>query len=128
MFPSNFEPAVAPPGKQLLNWYIPLSSEDLASSTGRQEAIDGLWSALEVMFPGIGGKILWKRVLRHAVVDGFVPVVGQAVRDRIGPRLSRIDNLFLAGDTVGVPGVGGDVAFGSALECAGLVEEYLSSR
>ncbi len=61
------------------------------------------------------------------MVDGFVPVVGQALRDRIGPRLGRIDNLFLAGDTAGVSGVGGDVAFGSALECAAMVEEYLRS-
>ncbi len=32
VFPSNFEPAVAPPGKQLLNWYLPLSREDLAQA------------------------------------------------------------------------------------------------
>jgi hypothetical protein len=36
-----------------------------------------------------------------------------------------VEGLFLAGDTVGVPGQGGDVAFRSALECAPLVMDYL---
>ena len=40
-------------------------------------------------------------------------------------RVAPVPGLFLAGDTMGVPGWGGDVAFRSALECAPLVIEYL---
>ena len=77
------------------------------------------------MFGRLGENILWERTLMLPMIDGAVPEVGEPPTARPGVRVAAVPGLFLAGDTLGVPGWGGDVAFRSARECAPLVIEYL---
>ena len=59
------------------------------------------------------------------MVDGVEPRTGQTAKDRPGVRAPGVENLFLAGDTVSVPGSGGDVAFNSGVEAARRVMAFL---
>ena len=70
-------------------------------------------------------KVIWQRILSLKMVDGFEPRVGQTMKDRPPVAVPGCENLFLAGDGVGVPGQGGDVAFKSGCEAASLVLEHL---
>jgi phytoene dehydrogenase-like protein len=77
------------------------------------------------MFPRIRGNIEWDRMMRLPVVDGAMPAFWQPWPDRPAPGDSDVPGLFFAGDTVGVPGQGGDIAFRSAIECAKAALSYL---
>ena len=68
----------------------------------------------------------YERFIAMDMVDGAVPVLGQTWTERPSVTSARARHLFLAGDTIGVPGQGGDIAFNAALTCAGIVKEFLS--
>ena len=124
-FNSNFDPDLCPEGKQLASWFtvLPLSAFE---SPGRLKVEEQVLRAhVFQMFPRIRGNIEWDRMMRLPVVDGAMPAFWQPWPDRPAPGDSDVPGLFFAGDTVGVPGQGGDIAFRSAIVCAKAVLSYL---
>jgi len=125
MFTSNVEPALAPRGKQLGTWYYPLprsAMNDKEFVKNERVRFKGL---IETMFPGIWRHVEYERIIDMDIVDGAVPVAGQTHKDRPGVDCSLVRNLFFCGDSTGVPGNGGDVAFNSAIVCAQKISQSL---
>ncbi len=124
-FNSNFDPSICPSGKQFSTWCMPLS-RSVSDTPGMWKRMESLLrSSVFEMFPGLEENILWERILRLPVIDGAIPAAVQPWPARPAPGDSGVPGLFFAGDTVGVPGQGGDIAFRSALVCAPEVLDYL---
>ena len=115
-FYSNLSPELAPPGKQILTVFTPLEKADLDSPTRLQDREKGIWEILDEMFPGIR-KLAVIEKIRAIPINGLELNTAAGLPDR--PRVDEYSNqgLYLIGDTVGVPGVGGELAFRSAREC-----------
>ena len=124
-FTSNIDPTTAPEGKQLATFFYPLPQAIINDRALLDEEQRRFLELLEKMFPGIMDNVEWERVLRMKLVDGFEPRIAQTAKDRPGVRVDGVDNLFLSGDCVGVPGKGGDVAFTSGIAAAHAVLDYL---
>ncbi len=125
-FTSNFDPSVAPEGKQLATWCYPLPVDMMDDRDAVEAEEKRLRDLLENMFPGMLDDVEWERVLRLKMIDGFEPRVGQTAKDRPGSRVPGVENMFLAGDVAAAPGNGGDVAFASGVEAAKAALAYLS--
>ena len=124
-FTSNIDETVAPEGKQLATFFYSLPMEVMKDRVRLEAEQKRLGDLLETMFEGITEAVEWERVLRLNMVDGFEPRVGQTDKDRPSTRVPDVENLFLAGDCVGVPGKGGDVAFTSGVAAAHAVLDFL---
>lgn len=124
-FTSNIDPGVCPRGKQLSHWFMPIAAGRFQTPGCVEQAEHQLRDLVTGMFPGLAENIEWERMLRMPVVEGAAPLVSQPWPSRPGPTDSGVPGLFFAGDTVGVPGQSGDIAFESALRCAGAVASYL---
>jgi len=125
-FPSNYDPLLCSPGLQLTTWCMPLPLQVFGDADALRRESAVLRRKVFHMFPALEENILWERMLTLRMIDGAVPLASQAWPSRPGPAVAGVKGLFLAGDTVGVPGQGGDIAFRSALECAPQVLEYLA--
>jgi phytoene dehydrogenase-like protein len=124
-FTSNIDPSTAPEGKQLATFFYPLPLavvEDRDAVDVEQKRFLGL---IEEMFAGIMDNVEWERMLKLKMVDGFEPRVGQTPAERPQVRVDGVENLFLAGDCIGVEGKGGDVAFKSGIAAAHAVLDLL---
>jgi 15-cis-phytoene desaturase len=124
-FMSNIEPAIAPRGKQLGTWFYPIPLEKMADKDFVRNEQTRLKGIIENMFPGIRDHIEYERVIAMDIVDGAIPVVGQTWKERLAVDSPVVRGLFLAGDSVGVPGLGGNIAFNSALVAAPKIAEFL---
>ncbi|MDD5748261.1 MAG: FAD-dependent oxidoreductase [Actinomycetota bacterium] len=124
-FTSNIDPECAPAGKQLATFFMPLPYSLITKNKEIESEKKRFLELIESMFPGIFEHVLWERLLVLKMVDGFEPRVGQTEEERPKTRVPGVENLFLSGDTVGVPGKGGDVAFRSGVEAAKAVLDYL---
>lgn len=122
---SNVEPAMAPRGKQLGTWFQPIPVSKMDDKTFLRAERARLRDIIAEMFPGIWGHLEYERFIAMDVVDGAVPVVGQTWTERPGMAASRLHRLFFVGDTIGVPGQGGDIAFQSATTAASKIKEIL---
>ncbi len=109
IFTSNVEPAMAPPGKQMLTWLLPLPAEmfDDKKAIKRQEK--ALEQALFEFFPGLKDKQEWRRILHLPVVDGVEVNINQTIDRRPSFLVPDVEDLFLVGDSTASPGAGGDV-------------------
>jgi len=124
-FSSNIDPEVCPRGKQLSYWFMPVTADMFDMPGFIERAERELRVLVTEMFPRLEDSIEWERMIRMPVVEGAAPLVSQPWPSRPGPAGSGIPGLFFAGDTVGVPGQSGDIAFESALRCAQAVASYL---
>lgn len=73
-------------------------------------------------------QILYKRRMVFDNVIGTYPVIGQSQKDRPRVKFRHIENLYLVGDAVNAPGIGGssNTAFSSALLCAEDIKKNIS--
>jgi phytoene dehydrogenase-like protein len=118
--PTNFDPELAPPGKQLL-FFGTRCERDQDWKKWEEIMLD----ALREMFPGIEQHILWTAVDSPDVIDAYagedgnVIGVGQTV-DQIHERRpaheTPVKNLYLVGAEAGGHGIGTELAASSALE------------
>ena len=110
---SSISPEVAPAGKQLLQFFSPLDHEqreDRQLVAERETALADLGSR-------VYGRALdedWRRVM-VTTVGGVVPIVSQSRPHRPAIQVPGYQGLFLIGDGVDAPGLGGDLAARSAL-------------
>lgn len=117
MFTSNLCPQVAPPGKQLLTWFLPTQISDMEDSQKAKELEQKLEKEIFRTFPGIKDAILFRRALHLTMVDGVEVNVNQHRGKRPGYRVPGVEGLFLVGDSLKAPGAGGDVGHEAVLEC-----------
>jgi phytoene dehydrogenase-like protein len=116
--PSEFDPSLAPVGKQLISTATIVPPEDLGDEAAIRTIIDASWQRLEEMFPGLGDRWIWRMVGISRRVNGIAQIIGQTGRHKPDVAWPGIDNLYLVGDCVTGWGVGLEVAARSALICA----------
>lgn len=117
MFTSNLCPELAPPGKQLLTWFVPQNVADMEDGVRAKAIEQALEQAIFRTFPGLEAAIEWRRALHLRMVDGVEVNVDQHRNKRPGYRVPGIEDLFLVGDSLKAPGAGGDVGHEAVLEC-----------
>ncbi len=120
---SNLSPRVAPPGKQLIQFFSPLGPDQQKDERFISDRLDSLVDLGAAVFGGPLDED-WRR---HMVttVGGVVPFTGQARPERPAVEVPGYSGLFLIGDGVCVAGLGGDLAVRSALVAESLVCEYV---
>lgn len=120
--PTNFDPALAPPGKQLIFFGTRCERDQ---DWKKWESI--MMEALEKIFPGITGHVLWTALDSPDVIeafageDGNVIGVGQTVdqiHDRRPTHETPVPGLYLCSAEAGGHGIGTELAATSALELA----------
>jgi prolycopene isomerase len=127
--PSNMDPALAPPGKQLVNFYglAPVDSKDWDAWVNYHLGY------LYTLYPEVEKHILWHDVSTlarinkcsgrfHPDIIGIVQSVGQTGRDRPSPA-TPIENLYLVGADVGQDNIGTELAAESALRLDAILED-----
>ena len=127
--PSNMDPALAPPGKQLVNFYglAPVNSKDWDAW------VDSHLGYLYTLYPDVKKHLLWHDVSTlnrinkfsgrfHPDIIGIAQSIGQTGRDRPGP-VTPIENLYLVGADVGRDNIGTELAAESALRLEGILED-----
>jgi len=119
-FVSNVSHAVAPPGRQLVNIFSPMTEEELRGKYPLQSAAERLLQFYDGIFPGLLKYEMWRRVMK-TVVNGAELNVSQSLRDRPGLETPGVRNLYLAGDTVSVGGAGAEISAASAMKCYGIL-------
>jgi len=124
---SNMDPKVAPPGRQLVNFYglAPLNSSDW------QAWVDYHLGYLYGLYPEMKRHVMWcdfstlNRVKQfsgrlYPDIIGIAQSVGQTGEDRPSP-VTPIEGLYLVGSDVGRDNVGTELAAESALRVAKLL-------
>ena len=126
--PSNYDPGLAPEGKQLI-FVVTAISSDWRNFDWDKWGRNCLESLKKVL-PEIEGHILWYNVdtpvmvEKYAGEDGNIIGVGQTI-DQVGVRrpsqVSPIENLYIVGCEAGGWGIGTELAANSALELANIL-------
>lgn len=127
--PSNMDPALAPPGKQLVNFYglAPVNSKDWNAW------VDYHLGYLYSLYPDVENHLLWHdfstlgRINKcsgrfHPDIIGIAQSVGQTGEDRPSPT-TPVENLYLVGADVGRDNIGTELAAESALRLEAILEE-----
>ena len=127
--PSNMDPSLAPPGKQLVNFYglAPVNSGNW------QAWVDYHLGYLYTLYPDVEKHLLWRdfstlnrinsfsgRFLPDII--GIVQSVGQTGADRPSP-VTPVENLYLVGADVGQDNIGTELAAESALRLEAVLAE-----
>lgn len=123
MFTSNVDPSLAPEGKQLLTWLLPLPQELFQDKAALKAKEQELEQVLFNFFPGLEQAVQWRRALHLPLVDGVEVNINQTAPQRPGFVVPGINNLFLVGDSTGAPGAGGDVGHESVPLCYRAIKE-----
>jgi prolycopene isomerase len=129
--PSNLDPGLAPPGKQLVIAGTPVAPG--ASDDVCRQTLDRIDERVHRLFPGIKEALIWQeqgtradttRITTHP--PGGAIGLGQ-FPDQTGnqrPSLQTpVDGLYLVGADAGSRGIGTELAVGSALNLADLLAE-----
>jgi len=125
--PSNMDPALAPPGRQLVNFYglAPVASKNWDAWV--QYHLGYLFS----LYPEVRDHLMWydfstlSRINKFSGrfqpdIIGIVQSVGQTGRKRPDP-VTPVENLFLVGADVGRDNIGTELAAESALRVSELI-------
>ncbi|MFH1137993.1 MAG: FAD-dependent oxidoreductase [Pseudomonadota bacterium] len=118
---SNFDPTIAPPGRQLFHTDLVVEYEEAADPILRRRFLDLLWRDLQEMFPGIEAGILWKLPYFVAGCDGLARKPGLVGRFKPELKAPGIRNLYFAGDTYQGRGLAINSAARSAMDAADLI-------
>ncbi|MDD5224382.1 MAG: NAD(P)/FAD-dependent oxidoreductase [bacterium] len=130
--PSNFDPSLAPPGKQIiiLCTGAPLTTSKWVDPPEVWE--EAMMKALREAIPGIERHILWKEVVGAKAIESWIgktggscvstaQVPGQVGKKRPAIR-SPLPGLYFAGDQAGGRGIGTELAARSGMECAEILD------
>ena len=118
---SNFDPSVAPPGKQLLHTDCVTEYPEAADKFSRRRILKLLWLDLQEMFPGIEEAVEWKIPYYVAGCDGLARKPGLVGRFKPGLKAPGVENLYFAGDTYQGRGLATNGAALSAMHCADMI-------
>jgi phytoene dehydrogenase-like protein len=115
--PSNLSAEVAPEGKSLMTFLRVANIKDIKNKNKAEELYKEFRDTIIKFFPNIENHILHERFLFLEMVDGVEVNTNQHQFKRPGNRIKGIQNLWLAGDSVGGEGAGGDIGHTSVREC-----------
>ena len=118
---SNFDPGVAPAGKQLLHTDVVCEYPEASDPFERRRILDALWRDLAEMFPGIEDAVEWKVPYYVVGCDGLARKPGLVGDFKPKLQAPGVDNLFFAGDTYIGRGLAMNGAALSAMQCADLI-------
>jgi phytoene dehydrogenase-like protein len=118
---SNFDPGVAPPGKQLLHTDVVCDYSMVRDKFQRLRLLDLMWQDVQEMFPGIEGRVEWKLPYYVAGCDGLARKPGLVGNFKPDVKAPGIENLYFAGDTYRGRGLATNAAARSAMLCADLI-------
>jgi len=126
--PSNYDPNLAPKGKQLILAGTAVSPENFEKH--KEKWIKNSMKSLEMVFPELSNNLLWMDVTtpkdieilggKESSVVGISQSVGQVGVDRPSSVLP-IEGLYLVGGDAGGWGIGTELAAQSAIDCAELI-------
>jgi phytoene dehydrogenase-like protein len=139
--PSNFDPSMAPPGKQCI------VSGTICSPDPKAEEIKTLYDRLDKMwdklYPGVMDALMYKEIEGPAEVSeftrdsvmkgqggecvGLAQIAGQCGKHQPSPK-APIGGLFYTGADVGIPGMGTHKASGGGIKTARMVLQYKRLR
>ncbi len=126
--PSNYDPSLAPQGKQLIiaGTAVPRESFD----KNREKWINNAMENLERMFPGLSKSLLWRDITtpkdiellggKEATVVGIAQTSEQSGVNRPKSALP-IEGLYLVGGDAGGWGIGTEMAAESAINCSEII-------
>jgi prolycopene isomerase len=123
--PSNFDPALAPKGKQLIIAGTAVIQESFEKNPDKW--VKNTFESLQKVFPNLSENLLWYDIStpkdlyqlggKEASVIGLSQIMNQTGRDRPSQKMP-IKGLYLVGGDAGGWGIGTELAAKSALECA----------
>jgi phytoene dehydrogenase-like protein len=139
--PSNFDPTMAPPGKQII------VAGTICSPDPDAKEIKMLWGKMDEMwdklYPGVMDAVMYKELEGPAEISvstrdhvmkgqggecvGLAQIVGQCGKYQPSPK-SPIRGLFYTGADVGIPGMGTHKASGGGIKTARMVLQYQRFR
>jgi len=126
--PSNYDPGLAPEGKQLIFLGTGISSNWRGQNWKKWG--ERCLESLQRVLPEMEGHVMWynidtpELVERYAGEDGNIIGVGQTihqVKDRRLSQISPIKNLYIVGCEAGGWGIGAELAANSAMELADIL-------
>ncbi|MGV9172642.1 MAG: hypothetical protein ACOC35_08745, partial [Promethearchaeia archaeon] len=121
--PSNLKNSnIAPDNRSIMTFFRPTNVEDMKNQSISQEIYQEFKDKIQETFPSIKEKTLHERPLFFEMVDGVEVNTEQHRFKRFGNEVHKIDNLYLAGDSVGGEGAGGDIGHTSVRECYYLIK------
>jgi prolycopene isomerase len=123
---SNFDPGVAPPGKQLFHTDLVCEHEEAASPLARRRLLDALWEDLDQLFPEMKARVAWRIPYYVAGCDGLARKPGLVGRFKPEIKAPGIRNLYFAGDTYQGRGLATNSAARSAMQCADRILKELA--
>ncbi len=118
---SNFDPSIAPEGKQLLHVDVVCEYREASDPFERRRILDGLRLDLAEMFPGIWDQVEWELPYYVAGCDGLARKPGLVGDYKPKLQAPGIENLFFAGDTYVGRGLAMNGAALSAMLCADII-------
>jgi phytoene dehydrogenase-like protein len=121
--PSNLSPEVGPSGKQWLSFFTPTELEIIKDTDKRKELYQYFKQKIFEFLPNLEENIEFERPLFLEMVDGVEVNINQHRLLRPGHTVPKIEGLWLAGDSVGGEGAGGDVGHTSVRECFELIKK-----
>jgi len=126
--PTNHDPGLAPPGKQLLTLCCGAPTLDVNLMDPYSKWIDAMLEAFEDTWPEVKGNIEWidtfdVKFIEHwnGKLHGPAISTGQTMNQVVDQRpsiRSPIRGLYFAGDCAGGRGIGTELAADSAMACA----------
>ncbi len=126
--PTNFDPALAPGGAQLLTACAVAPTTNVAFEDEEQAWIDAMLAAMDELVPGCRDQALFVDTMGvRALASWIGKLHGPAVStgqtpDQVGARRPSVRTplrrIYAAGDCAGGRGVGTELAAASAIECA----------
>ncbi len=118
---SNFDPSIAPPGKQLLHIDVVCEYDEASDPFERRRILEELRLDLAEMFPGIWDKAEWELPYYVAGCDGLARKPGLVGDFKPKLQAPGIGNMFFAGDTYVGRGLAMNGAALSAMLCADII-------
>jgi len=126
--PSNFDPSLAPKGKQLIIAGTSVPKENF--NRNKEKWIENSMKSLENIFPDLSDNLMWYDVStpkdigdlggKESSVIGIAQIMNQTGKDRPSPKLP-IEGLYLVGGDAGGWGIGTELAAKSAIECSEMI-------
>ncbi|MBU2552507.1 MAG: NAD(P)/FAD-dependent oxidoreductase [Proteobacteria bacterium] len=115
---SNYDPTIAPAGKQLFHTDIVCEYEEASQPFKRRRLLELLAEDLKILFPEMESATAWRLPYYVAGCDGLARKPGLVGRFKPELRAPGIDNLYFAGDTYQGRGLATNSAARSAMDCA----------
>jgi prolycopene isomerase len=136
--PTNFDPQLAPPGKQLLTVGSAVPTCDQETLDGQDAWIDAMLEALFTIRPEIREHVVWIDRFNNRFLESWMgkrggPVISTCQDTRqVGslrhPNEMPISGLYAAGDCAGARGIGTELACQSGIDCADTIARAFHNR